>query len=239
MKKLLIVKTGSTFDSVRQKFGDFEDMVLAATGMEQSSVDVFDAKDESLTFPTPDSYSGIIITGSHDMLTFNDDWMQDLKEWILTIPNSGTPTLGICFGHQSMAEAFGGKVDYRDWGPEVGYVKIKFDSEAHKDNLFSFMFDKASVYQYHAQSVVDLPEGAVLLGSNNIDYNQVIRYNDHMWSCQFHPEFTDQVLNEYVNINALHLTSEGLDPYELITRLQPDDSGAKLLKKFLEICRLN
>lgn len=238
MEKILIVKTGSTFASVQQKFGDYEDMLIKASGIEQSLVDIFDAKDESLTFPTPDSYSGIIITGSHDMITFNDDWMQDLKEWILTITDTNTPTLGICFGHQAMAEALGGKVDYRDWGPEVGYVKVKFESEAYNDKLFSCMYDKASVYQYHAQSVIDIPNNAVLLASNNIDFNQVLRYNNHMWSCQFHPEFTDEILNEYININALHLTSEGLDPYELITRLQPDEAGVKLLKRFLEICSL-
>jgi len=239
MKKLLIVKTGSTFDLVKQKYGDFEDMLLKASGIEQGLVEVFDAKDETLTFPTPDKYAGIIITGSHDMMTFADDWMLDLKEWIMTIPGTGTPTLGICFGHQAMAEAFGGKVDYRDWGPEVGYVKVKFESETYNDQLFNFMHDKAWVYQYHSQSVVELHKQGVLLGSNNIDFYQVIKYNDYMWSCQFHPEFTDDVLKEYINLNALHLTSEGLDPYELLTRLQPDETGNKLLKRFVNICGLN
>jgi GMP synthase (glutamine-hydrolysing) len=239
MKKLLIVKTGSAIDLVRQKYGDFEDLIINGAGIEQDLVEVFDAKDETLTFPLPDQYAGIIITGSHDMMTFADDWMLDLKEWITTIPGTGIPTLGICFGHQAMAEAFGGKVDYRDWGPEVGYVKVKFEAETQKDKLFGFMHDKAMVYQYHSQSVVGFPEKAFLLGSNNIDFYQVMRYNDYMWSCQFHPEFTEDVLKEYIQHNALHLTSEGLDPYELLTRLQPDETGSLLLKRFINICGLN
>lgn len=238
MKKILIVKTGSTYKTVKEKYGDFEDMILQKAELNKSAVDIFDAKDESLAFPTPDQYAGIIITGSHDMLTFKDDWMEDLKEWILTIPDAGTPTLGICFGHHAMAEAFGGEVDYRNWGPEVGYVKVKFDPDAYNDPVFNVLFDKAFVYQYHAQSVIELPQNVQLLGTNNIDFNQAIRYNDHMWSCQFHPEFDENIVKTYININAVHLTSEGLDPYELLTRLESADSGKKLLTNFKEFCGL-
>ncbi len=238
MKKLLIVKTGSTYDSIKKNHGDFEDMIIAASGITKEKVDVFDARDETLIFPLPDKYAGIIITGSHDMLTYNDDWMQDLKEWILTITDTNTPTLGVCFGHHAMAEAFGGVVDYRDWGPEVGYVKVKCENDAYNDELFSILYDKCSVYQYHSQSVKELPENVTLLATNNIDFNQVIRYNSHMWSCQFHPEFNDEIVAEYINQNALHLTTEGLDPYELITRLAPDENGKKLLNQFKKICGL-
>ncbi|WP_462280525.1 glutamine amidotransferase [Salinivirga cyanobacteriivorans] len=238
MKKLLIVKTGSTYDSIKKNHGDFEDMIIAASGITKEKFDVFDARDESLTFPLPDKYAGIIITGSHDMLTYNDDWMQDLKDWINTITDTDTPTLGICFGHQAMAEAFGGVVDYRDWGPEVGYVKVKFDAEAYNDELFSLLYDKCSVYQYHSQSVIELPRGATLLATNSIDPVQAIRYNSHMWSCQFHPEFNHEIVAHYINQNALHLTTEGLDPYELLMRLEPDQTGEKLLKQFIKICGL-
>lgn len=238
MEKLLIVKTGSTYDFIKKNHGDFEDMIISSSGITKQKVEVFDARDESLAFPLPNQYAGIIITGSHDMLTFNDDWMQDLKEWILTITDTNTPTLGICFGHQAMAEAFGGMVDYRDWGPEVGYVKLKFEPEAAEDPIFKVINDKCSVYQYHSQSVIKLPENVNLLGTNNIDYHQIIRYNSHMWSCQFHPEFNDEILAGYIQHNALHLTTEGLDPYELLTRLAPEECGKKLLNRFLEFCGL-
>lgn len=238
MKKLLIVKTGSTYESIKQMFGDFEDMLINALEIQQQSVDVFDAKDEFLVFPRPDKYAGIVILGSHDMLTFNEDWMLDLKEWILTITDTETPTLGICFGHQAMAEALGGEVDYREWGPEVGYVKVKLASDAYSDILFSSIYDKAGVYQYHSQTVKVLPKDCILLGSNNIEFYQILKYNNHMWSCQFHPEFTHEIVAEYIKHNAIQLTSEGLDPYKLLNRLQPDESGKKLLKRFLEVCKL-
>ncbi len=238
MKKILVVKTGSTYDVIRKKHGDFDSMIISATGLEQNAFEVFDAKDESLTFPTPDQFAGIIITGSHDMLTFQDDWMIDLKEWILTIQDTETPTLGICFGHHVMAEAFGGVVDYRDWSPEVGYVKIKFNLETYDDPVFTVLYDKAYVYQYHAQSVKELPEGVQLLGTNSIDAYQAVRYNSHMWSCQFHPEFDPDILRGYIEMNALHLSSEGLDPYELLTRLETSDDGRKLLASFIKFCGL-
>ncbi|MDA3865948.1 MAG: glutamine amidotransferase [Salinivirgaceae bacterium] len=238
MKKLLIVKTGSTYDAVKKQHGDFEDMLVAAMGIGWQQVEVFNAKDETLSFPIPDDYAGIIITGSHDMLTFEDDWMLDLEEWIGTICDTEVPALGIGFGHQAMVKAFGGKVDYRDWGPEVGYVKIRLEVEAYNDRLFGLLFDKFHVYQYHNQSVVEFPEKIQLLGANNIDFYQVVRYNNHMWSCQFHPEFSADVLKKYIEINAVQLTVDGLDPYVLLTILEENESGKKLLKRFVEICDL-
>jgi GMP synthase (glutamine-hydrolysing) len=238
MKKLLIVKTGSTYDAVKKQHGDFEDMLIAAMGIDRQYVEVFDAKDESLSFPVPDDYGGIIITGSHDMVTFEDDWMLDLEEWITGIADTGVPALGIGFGHQAMVKAFGGKVDYRDWGPEIGYVKIRLEVEAYRDPLFSVLYDRFHAYQFHNQSVVVLPKSVQSLGANNIDYYQVLCYNKHMWSCQFHPEFTADVLKKYIGINAVLLTASDIDPYVLLTILEEDNNGQKLLKRFVEICDL-
>lgn len=238
MKKLLIVKTGTTYDNIIKRFGDFEDMLITAMEIKQQSVDVFNAKDETLTFPRPDNYAGIIIAGSHDSLTRNENWMVNLKAWILTINGTHTPTLGVNFGHHAMAEAFGGMVASREWGPEVGYATVKLTVEAYDDALFSSIYDKAGIFQFHHQTVIILPKDAVLLGSNNIEYYQILRYNDNMWSCQFLPEFTPEIMTEYIKHNAISLTEDGLDPYALLTRLQPSDSGTKLLNRFLELCKL-
>ena len=235
MSKILIIKTGSTYSTILKQYGDFEDMIIKSSEVSKSEFEIFDAKDESLTFPNPNDYKGIIISGSHDMVTFNDDWMEDLQEWIKTIDGNVTPTLGICFGHQIIATAFGGTVDYRQWGPEVGFVKIKKTDEGKKDPLLEGLTYVFKAYQYHSQSIDVLPKNAILLAKNNIDFYQAIRYDKYIYSVQFHPEYVQGVVKSYIETHALDLTSYGLDPYALLDMVSESEPDATVIKNFIKI----
>ena len=122
MKPLLIIKTGSIFPEYKAKLGDFDDFIL----------DQLPAVDEVLVAPVtetlwlPDykAVSGVIITGSHAMVTDRQPWSEFTADWLRAIPADSVPVLGICYGHQLLAHAWGGTVGYHPRGEEVGTVAI-------------------------------------------------------------------------------------------------------------------
>jgi len=81
MKKLIIIKAGSTFPATRQRLGDFEDWIIRAIGSSDVAIMVVDVL-EGEVLPPVDMLSGVIITGSSAMVTDKDDWMQVLIAWI-------------------------------------------------------------------------------------------------------------------------------------------------------------
>ncbi|MEN8688043.1 MAG: gamma-glutamyl-gamma-aminobutyrate hydrolase family protein, partial [Desulfuromonadales bacterium] len=124
MNKLLIIKAGSTFTETARDYGDFEEMTRRAAGLEQESVGVVDAV-RSGQLPAPENCCGAIITGAHCMVTDNLDWSLAIEAWIRSIVTASVPLLGICYGHQLLARAMGGRVDYHPQGKEVGTFDIR------------------------------------------------------------------------------------------------------------------
>nr|WP_320133933.1 hypothetical protein [uncultured Holophaga sp.] len=87
--------------------GDFEDFILRGCGLEAGSaraVRVFAGE----ALPDPADFSGVIITGSHAMVTDREPWCLRLAHWLRHVCADRLPTLGICFGHQALGE--------RTWG---------------------------------------------------------------------------------------------------------------------------
>jgi GMP synthase (glutamine-hydrolysing) len=91
---------GSTFPTASRSLGDFEDWVIRACGLSDQEVSVINVmKGEAL--PSVEKLSGVIITGSHAMVTDQDTWIQVLASWIPQVLEDNVPLLGICFGHQN------------------------------------------------------------------------------------------------------------------------------------------
>ena len=134
MKPLVIIKAGSTFPTTKRHYGDFEDWVIDGCATTDNNFSVIDAV-ESQELPEPDGISGVIITGSHSMVTDQASWMDNVEAWIPRVLKQNIPLLGICFGHQLLAHAMGGTVDYHDGGREIGTVPITLTQEGKRDLL--------------------------------------------------------------------------------------------------------
>lgn len=80
------------------------------------------------------AYAGVIVTGSHDMVTQHARWSERTAEWLLKAVRAAVPTLGICYGHQLLAYACGGKVGDNPEGLEFGTVVVA-DPGGHEDAL--------------------------------------------------------------------------------------------------------
>jgi len=203
MKKVLILKTGCTFNTLAEKKGDFEDWIISGMGIERNQTTILNVC-KDLSVPDFDRIGGIVITGSHEMITDYPEWCTAAEQWLGPAIDTGIPVLGICYGHQMLAHTLGGTVGFNPNGRELGRVRIFLTDEAKDDELFCKLPESFDVLVSHAQSVTELPPGARLLASNNWDNNQAFIVGNRAWGVQFHPEFDAEILNEYINYHEIN-----------------------------------
>ena len=235
---ITILSTGHALASIRPTEGDFDDWIRAGLSLPSEDVVVVDAQDADAVFPTPQQTSGVVVTGSHEMVTDRKDWMLRSEAWLRELVDNGTPLLGICFGHQLVADALGGEVIWRPNGREIGTVEIAQLPPAFDDPLLSALPPTFLAQTSHAQSVSKLPEGATLLASSRADRNTAFRIKDSAWAVQFHPEFSEVATRAYIEWNRQSLVEQGQDPDRLLAEVSPSPAG-KLLARFAEIVRSN
>ena len=202
MKKLLIIKNGRSFRSVVAKLGDFENWIVNGLGLEISQVAVVDMPGGG-HLPEPGDFGGVIITGSHAMVTDDLPWSVTIEKWVPGVIDKEIPLLGICYGHQLLAKAMGGVADYHPKGTEVGTVDINCLAAAKDDPLFRDMPPVFHAHVSHSQSVITLPKDAVLLAENSFERHHAFRIAACAWGVQFHPEYTVDVMNAYIEKNGI------------------------------------
>ena len=198
MKPLLILQTGSTYPALQRHYGDFPDWIRQGLG-DQAPATVVDAR-EGQPLPGAAGFSGVVITGSHHMVTDEAGWMRHLMHWLegtLQLAEA-PPLLGICFGHQILAHTLGGEVGDHPQGMEVGTVALRTTSAARGDPLLAAFCDQPWAQMMHRQSVLTAPAGVEVLASNGHGSCQAFRYGHGAWGCQFHPEFSADVTRAYL-----------------------------------------
>ncbi len=236
-RKLLIMKTGSAEPGVRARRGDFEDWITG--GMRMAGVDVLvvDVR-EGAPLPDSDAVRGVVITGSAAFASEREPWSADAEEWLRPVAVSGTPVLGICYGHQLLAQALGGRVGPNPQGREMGTVTVDLGAAVRAgDPLLGHLPETAIVQASHIESVLSLPDGATRLGFNAADENHAFRYGPRAWGVQFHPEFDADVMRGYVEERADVLRDEGFDPIRLARETRDSPHGPAVLRRFGEIVR--
>ncbi|HWV62902.1 MAG TPA: glutamine amidotransferase [Oxalicibacterium sp.] len=230
MKTLIIFKAGSTFADLAQAHGDFEDWIADGVG-NALPVRVIDVRKAS-SLPAFDETAGAIVTGSHAMVTDRAAWSERLADWLREAHRRGIPLLGICYGHQLLADALGGEVDYRSQGMEIGSVPIDKTAAADNDPLFASLPPHFMANVVHSQSVRRLPPDATLLANNSFEPHQAFRVGSSSWGVQFHPEFDDEAMRCYVERLADDLTAKGVDVAAKRREVAPTAEAASLLQRF-------
>lgn len=216
---------------LQQQRGDFEDWMIEALAVCRSQVETVDVSlGEKL--PAFHQVSGVVITGSHAMVTQHHDWSEYSAEWIKIAADKQIPTLGICYGHQLIAYALGGSVDYMPDGREVGTLPVTLHPSAQEDALLHDLPEQILVQLSHRQAVMELPQDTVLLASSDRVPFEAFRYGDRVWGMQFHPEFSTDVMQAYTRYARSGLESEGFDPDHIYRQITDTPNGLTIMQRF-------
>lgn len=212
--KLGILATGITPDELLGKFGSYADMFVQLFNKADCpfEYEVFDVRDDE--FPVNASVcDGWIITGSKFNVYQNLPWMQKLKKLILEIHADNKPMVGICFGHQIIAEAFNGKVDKYDggWGVGLQCYELTGDFDFISSSESSFIINAM-----HQDQVIDKPANAQVFSTSDFCKYAGLIYDDRILTFQAHPEFTVEYEDELVNarkgtVVPLDVAEQGLE----------------------------
>lgn len=141
----------------------------------------------SKTLPLPEDFDGIILGGCPYSVCkiCNEPWAIKLKEFVLKTHSLGIPLLGVCFGHQFIANCFGSRIDKNLQGWEIGSCEIEL---TQCDLLFSGLPKQFNVSQSHEDIVFDLGEGIEVLAHNHMSKYQALKIGATTRTVQFHPE---------------------------------------------------
>lgn len=234
MQPFIIIKAGSTFPTIQQRLGDFEDWIIHEMGSSNAAITVVNAM-EGDALPSVDRLSGVIITGSPAMVTDKEVWMQVLADWVAQVVARNIPLLSICFGHQLLAEAMGGQVNYHPHGREIGTVSIQLTPEGKQDRLLGALPDAFLAHTTHAQTVIKLPANALRLAENAFESHHAFRLGESAWGVQFHPEFSADIMSAYLSEQADALLKQGYPVAALTAAVANTSAANTLLKRFMTL----
>jgi GMP synthase (glutamine-hydrolysing) len=230
MKNIRIIKAGTTFPNTKKQLGDFDQWTIQALGLPESQLAIHCPLQEQL--PDPDTCAGVIITSAHEMVTDQLPWIHRLETRLQALIQQQVPILGICFGHQLLAQAAGGRVDFHPRGKEIGTVSIHLTDEATRDPIFQTMPTDFPAHVTHAQTVTHLPPGAVCLAHNDHDPHQAFRLGQCAWGVQFHPEFSAEIMRAYILEQEAELKTVGKDISARLASISDTNISNRLLTRF-------
>lgn len=239
--KFLIIQTGDPVPLAAPNGETFADWFIADMQVSPDTVDVVNVHKGE---PLPNSnqaieiYAGILITGSKAMVTEGDDWVLRTQAWLRQTMDHKIPLLGVCFGHQLLADMLGGKVGYNPKGRRMGLSRCTLSAEAATDPLFQILpqpeFD---VLVSHSQTVISPPPMSMVFGHTEADANHLFRYQDYIWGVQYHPEWNAAITAGYIKQRRDDLVAEGLHPETLLKELVDCPAAKKVLSRFATICQ--
>ncbi|SDE41549.1 GMP synthase-Glutamine amidotransferase [Paracoccus isoporae] len=204
-----ILQCGQAPDALKDAAGDYPDMfmrLLAGRGLDFTNYHV-----ENMEFPdSVQAADGWLITGSRHGAYEPHPWIAPLESFIRQAFDAAVPMVGICFGHQIIAQALGGKVEKFSGGWSVGAQDYRFGGETLTLNA------------WHQDQVTQRPQGAEQAGYSEFCDNAALIYPGRAFTVQPHPEFDDSFVRGLMETRA-----KGVVPDDLLDAARQRLGGAR------------
>jgi GMP synthase (glutamine-hydrolysing) len=230
---LVVLRAGDAVPSVAERRGEFfrwiREGVADAWARQWSEVDL---RDMGTPLPHPQQATAYIITGSAHSVTEKAAWMLRAQAWLREATALGAPILGICFGHQLLAEALGGRVVKNPRGRQIGTVRVTLEDGAERDIVFSGLPREIHANATHVDVVVERPPSAEILASTPLDPHAAFRVR-RAYGVQFHPEIDGDLMRGYLVARREAITSEGLPFDDLLASVKDAPHATTLMRSFV------
>lgn len=192
-----ILQTGLAPDILVDQSGDYPDMFAKLLDGNGFSFRTYRVVEGQLPASVTEC-EGWLITGSRHGAYEDHPWIPPLEDFIRASFAAHVPMVGVCFGHQIIAQAMGGKVEKFAGGWAVGPTDYDFDGQTLTLNA------------WHQDQVTRAPEGAKVLASNEFCANAALLYDDRAFTVQAHPEFRSDFIDGLMKTRGKGLVPQGV-----------------------------
>ena len=216
MTRIAILETGVPPEALRDDYDDYPARFRALLG-DGVPTTRFNVQEGRLP-DDPSAFDGVVVTGSAAGVYEDHFWIPHLLDWLRTA-RGRTRMLGICFGHQAMAQAFGGHVEKSDKGWGVGLHR--YDILGHEP----WMFPKANsvaIPVSHQDQVVAVSPDARIIAASDFTPHAGLAWGEDAASFQCHPEFQPDYAAALVELRRDRIPGDVADQ-ALETLRHPND----------------
>jgi GMP synthase-like glutamine amidotransferase len=205
-----ILQTGLAPDALAPAMGDYPDMfarLLDGHGFTFQTYRVVEGE-----FPASvRDCDGWLITGSRHGAYEDHPWIPPLEAFIREAYAAHVPIVGICFGHQIVAQAMGGRVERHAGGWAVGATDYDFAGE------------RLTLNAWHRDQVTVAPPDARVVATNEFCANAALLYDDRAFTVQAHPEFRPDFIDGLMQTRGKGLVPDALMAEATARLAQPID----------------
>ena len=183
-----ILQCGHAMDEVKASHGDYAAMFQRLLGNDGFAYRSWNVVDMDFPAGVHDA-DGWLLTGSRHGVYDDLPFIAPLETFVRRAFAEAVPLVGVCFGHQLIAQALGGKVAKFDGGWSIGRQSYLFDGG-----------QPMALNAWHQDQVIERPEGARRIASSDFCENAALVYGDRALTVQAHPEFGGGVIGDLVRL---------------------------------------
>jgi len=198
--KIGILQCDDIADGLRDRFDTYP-VILARRLSEQlpdARFEIYRVLDGVLP-QAVDDCDGYVTTGSRYGPNDGDEWIVAFERFVAECHAASVPLVGICFGHQVIANALGGRVERSPRGWAVG---VSFNQVVARKPWMEPYQAGLDLVVSHQDQITDLPEGAEVLATSGFCPYYMVQYGDSTLSVQGHPEFTREYSSELMTLRS-------------------------------------